>query len=96
VVGCFHTDTSEKKTKKKQVATSEPALAPPKPMLIARAPIRVGMGLSNPPFRGRLRESSDGWGYPQCPRSELRLSSIINDSLTIAVESCNEKKKNQN
>jgi hypothetical protein len=51
-----------KKTKKQQAAPSKPALAPPNPMLIERASIRVGMGPSNPPFGSMLSESSDGRG----------------------------------
>jgi hypothetical protein len=62
MVGIFNIDISEKKAKKKQTDPSEPALAPPKPTLIARAPIGVGMGPSNPPSRSTLSESSDGWG----------------------------------
>jgi hypothetical protein len=51
-----------KKAKKQQTAPSEPALAPPNPMLIERAPIRVGTGPSSPPLGGTLSESSDGQG----------------------------------
>jgi hypothetical protein len=72
-----------KKAKKQQDVPSEPALAPPNSMLIERAPIRVGMGSSIPPSGGTLSESSDGRDCPPCPRSKLRLSSIISDSLTV-------------
>jgi hypothetical protein len=62
VLGSFNADISENTTKKQQATPSKPALASPKHMSIARAPISVAMGLSRPPSRGTLSESFGGQG----------------------------------